>query len=89
MTSEPLGIFLDIFYSLISKKIRQFYIPGMNLKLFSIHCIEMEQTPKRTGLEQELFAFDTKNKNPLPPILQKWRERWVKAIEKENKKRYM
>jgi len=41
-----------------------------------------------SDLQKELDAFDAKNKNPLPPILQRWRERWVKAIEKEKKKRH-
>jgi len=28
-------------------------------------------------MEAELQAFDKKNKKPLPPLIQKWRNRWV------------
>ena len=31
-------------------------------------------------MEAELQAFDKKNKKPLPPLIQKWRNRWVKMI---------
>jgi len=40
-----------------------------------------------TGLEQELYEFDKKCVNTLPTIIQKWRARWVKMIEKEKEKR--
>jgi hypothetical protein len=39
-----------------------------------------------TGLEKELHEFDKKHQNPLPRIIQKWRERWVKLIQQEKEK---
>ena len=51
------------------------------------HWIKIHRCP--FDMEQELIAFDANNKNPLPPNLQKWRKKWVMAIEKEKKRRYM
>lgn len=36
-----------------------------------------------SGLIEELKAFDSRTKKPLPPAVRKWRNRWVKAIKKE------
>jgi hypothetical protein len=36
-------------------------------------------------MEQELKEFDAKCSKPLPPILQRWRTRWVKQIQKATK----
>lgn len=33
-------------------------------------------------MEAELAEFDKKNTKPLPPIIQRWRNRWVKTIKK-------
>jgi hypothetical protein len=33
-------------------------------------------------MEAELAEFDKKNTKPLPSIVQRWRNRWVKTIKK-------
>jgi len=35
------------------------------------------------SLELELTDFDRRNTKPLPPVIKRWRKRWIKAIEKE------
>lgn len=34
-------------------------------------------------MEQELKDFDSRITKPLPPLIQQWRDRWVKMIEKQ------
>jgi len=41
-----------------------------------------------SALQKELDAFDASHHEPLPPALQKWRKRWLAAIEREKKTRY-
>lgn len=41
------------------------------------------------GLIDELEAFDKRNKQVLPPKIARWRERWVKIIEKERNLLFM
>jgi len=37
------------------------------------------------AMEAELQAFDKRNKKPLPLLIQKWRNRWIKIINENAK----